>query len=315
MVYMLPKIIKLKNNMNKKIAIRGHATRGKEVIELLEMMGGINDEGHSGTNTWKDVYYYLDNGHIRAYDWCDGIKFTLEGFWEKYPYKVDDKVVYEDDNDIVVISEIKWDNNVGDIFYNVKRIDEDDCFLCPPELLKPYKKTNINMKEDKVESTGFMQMGKIVSVIFNSANYEDEVELQLGDYEIVVRDGKTYAVNKKPKYPTTYAECCKILDIREEKNYTQGYKCGLFCKFQELFIARNAYWKIAGEEMGLGKPWEPSWQKTEENKFCIIRRSDNVVTKWQTKTIVRFLAFPTKEMRDAFFENFKELIEQCKEIL
>jgi hypothetical protein len=67
--------------------------------------------------------------------------------------------------------------------------------------------------------------------------------------------------------------------------------------------------------MGLGKPWEPSWRNTEERKFCIIRRSDNVVTKWETKSIVRFLVFPTAEMRDTFFKNFKDLIEQCKELL
>ena len=52
----------------------------------------------------------------------------------------------------------------------------------------------------EVESTGFMQMGKTVAVCFNKENYETEVELQLGDYEIEVRDGKTYAVLKKPKY-------------------------------------------------------------------------------------------------------------------
>ena len=27
------------------------------------------------------------------------------------------------------------------------------------------------------------------------------------------------------------------------------------------------------------------------------------------------LTFPTEEMRDTFYENFKELIEQCKELL
>lgn len=27
------------------------------------------------------------------------------------------------------------------------------------------------------------------------------------------------------------------------------------------------------------------------------------------------LDFPTAEMRDAFYENFKDLIEQCKELL
>ena len=165
------------------------------------------------------------------------------------------------------------------------------------------------------ETVNYMRMGKITSVIFHDQNYQDKVELNLGDYELKQESDKWFAVKKKPKYPTTYEDCCKILNIRWEKNYAQGYKCGLITKFQELFIARNVYWKIAGEEMGLGKSWEPSWQKTEERKFCIIRRSDNVVTKWETKTIVRFLAFPTEEMRDAFFDNFKDLIEQCKELL
>ena len=46
--------------MGKKLAIKGHATRGKEVIELLEMLGGVNDREYIGTNTWKDEYYTLD---------------------------------------------------------------------------------------------------------------------------------------------------------------------------------------------------------------------------------------------------------------
>ena len=31
-----------------KLAIKGHPERGKEVIELLEMMGGVNTHRHSG---------------------------------------------------------------------------------------------------------------------------------------------------------------------------------------------------------------------------------------------------------------------------
>lgn len=30
---------------------------------------------------------------------------------------------------------------------------------------------------------------------------------------------------------------------------------------------------------------------------------------------IKALAFPTAEMRDTFYENFKDLIEQCKELL
>jgi hypothetical protein len=159
-----------------------------------------------------------------------------------------------------------------------------------------------------------MQVGKTVAVIFNDANYDDEVELQLGDYEIEVRDGKTYAVKKKPVYPKTIPECCKVIDSIGDYQL-RGYKHRLLFDFQNLLICRDAYWKVAGEQMGLDKPWEPSWPKTEERKFCIIRRSDNTITKWETKTIVTFLAFPTEEMRDAFYENFKELIEYCKEFL
>ena len=36
------------NNMGKKLAIKGHSTRGKEVIELLEMMYGENKYNHDG---------------------------------------------------------------------------------------------------------------------------------------------------------------------------------------------------------------------------------------------------------------------------
>jgi hypothetical protein len=37
--------------------------------------------------------------------------------------------------------------------------------------------------------------------------------------------------------------------------------------------------------------------------------------KWVQKTNNTILAFPTEEMRDEFYENFKYLIEQCKELL
>lgn len=118
-----------KNNMKTKLAIKGHATRGKKVIKLLEMMGGKNTYGYDGK--MKSLYFTICNdtiiyGNEKVFLYDNYVFFTLEEFLEKYPFKVGDKAVYEDDNDIVVISEIKWDDTVGDIFYNVKRIDEDD---------------------------------------------------------------------------------------------------------------------------------------------------------------------------------------------
>ena len=119
---------------------------------------------------------------------------------------------------------------------------------------------------------------------------------------------------KKPTYPKTYKECCDVLGINTMDNDAQGYKADLIIRFQELFIARNAYWKIVGEQMGLGKPWEPDWTNYNEYKFVIGVNENEIIKCYNT--IAQFiLAFPTKEMRDAFYENFKDLIEQCKELL
>ena len=82
--------------MKKKLAIQGHATRGKEVIEILEMLGGINIE-----NCWGGIFetrFYSINasGNIEDRSLNDNSNYqlyTLEEFLEKYPYKVGDKVI------------------------------------------------------------------------------------------------------------------------------------------------------------------------------------------------------------------------------
>lgn len=125
-------------------------------------------------------------------------------------------------------------------------------------------------------------------------------------------DTKEITMKKKqPKYPKTYEECCEILKVTHCE--WSGYFCEVLVPFQKLLICRNAYWKIAREQMGLGKPWKPYWT-IYKHKFCLGTDKDKVIEECVT-TRNRILAFPTEEMRDAFYENFKELIESCKEIL
>lgn len=183
--------------------------------------------------------------------------------------------------------------------------------------------------ETKVESTGFMQLGKTFAVIFNDANYEDEVELQLGDYEIEVRDGKTYAVRKTPKYPKTYEDCCDILSIipyykLRYHTFEHGFHelatsndllslQDILDIFGKLLICRKAYWKIAGEELGLDKPWKPDWENDSPKYYISFygNEEDKGIINYSNKILV----FPTEEMRDAFYENFEDFIEYCKELL
>ena len=159
------------------------------------------------------------------------------------------------------------------------------------------------------------QITNKVSVIkFKPDVCDNKIELQLGGYEIDVQDGKTYAVKKKSKYPKTYKECCDVLGLNTMDNDAQGYKADLIIRFQELIIARNAYWKIAGEELGLDKPWEPDWKDCSQQKFTIFYYQDEASLS-KGPNVNRFLSFPTEEMRDIFYENFKNLIENCKKLL
>ena len=133
------------------------------------------------------------------------------------------------------------------------------------------------------------------------------------DNNNVINATKIVLEKKKKEYPKTYEECCEVLG-HVTIDEVRGYKATLLDNLQMLLVCRDAYWKIAGEEMGLGKPWEPDWKHGKDKFYCISTSEGEIVLgEWYIDN--KILAFPTEEMRDAFYENFKELIEECKELL
>jgi hypothetical protein len=138
-------------------------------------------------------------------------------------------------------------------------------------------------------------------------------------------------VKKQPQYPKTYEECCKVMGI-DHKNFlsirnlcaddgeevTTAYEKDVLDEFTylwELKICRDAYWKIAGEQMGLGKPWEPPYGCEPVEIFCVHTYQNRITRVSDNSSYHHILAFPTAEMRDVFYENFKDLIEKCKTFL
>ena len=120
---------------------------------------------------------------------------------------------------------------------------------------------------------------------------------------------------KKKEYPKTYEECARILGFKpyhlicnkqkDSGDYVKNLSVKLEC-YRKLIVCRDAYWKIAG--------WEPDWTDLNQDKFVFIVEGNTLMEK--RFTIQRcVLAFPTEEMRDAFYENFKKEIEICKELL
>ena len=179
----------------------------------------------------------------------------------------------------------------------------------------------------------------LLSVVEDDNVLEDlikkPVEINIPDgYEFrdengnVINARKIVLEKKKKEYPKTYEECCKILGCKANHFFTNFSYNGLDIEisdyedkiddllqnFRKLRYCRDAYWKIAGDEMGLGKPWEPDWR---EKRHIIYRNQDDIIGGYREAGYVEhhIFEFPTKEMRDAFYENFKKEIEMCKELL
>lgn len=265
-----------------KLAIKGHATRGNEVIEILEMLGGKNIHNYNGT---FNECYVIDHNKIctiyTSVAKIDGfVIITLEDFLEKFPYKVGNKVYY--DNKICDVIEMFWNNSLNTISYGV--YDGRIKNLAIVEELKPYK-------EETME--------------------EKRIDIPKG-YEFAgVDDNNQQVIFEKIgcQYPKTYEECCEVLfpnSIELGKVLTSGYNCELLKKIGELLICRDAYWKIAGD-------WRPEF-RFGKKKYCIMTKDNKVISATVEETN-RTLVFPTAEIRDAFYENFKDLIEHCKEFL
>lgn len=292
-----------------KLAIEGHEKRGAEVIEILKMLGGTNPYNYSADS--DSFCFYIGKGindtNAIYYDWIHGcyddeelIVFTLEDFLAKFPYKVGDKVHNIIYNENQTITDLAWDSKENEVVYQTN--NNEYVFI---NYLQPYKKEIV---EEKIQT-----------INLECGVFADKVGVMMGNYEVEVKDGITFFIKKQPQYPKTYEECCKILGYEPDEDEINCYQGQLIESFVKLLICRDAYWRIAGEQMGLGKPWQPdyhekSYEQGSPIKYVIYYTGTHI-TKERKCTPSYILAFPTAEIRDTFFKNFKELIEIVKELL
>ena len=301
------------------LAIKGHKSRGNEVIEILEMLGGKNL--HNYCADCDSLCFYIGKEtNIIYYDYVnnceDMLIFTLEEFLERFPYKIGDKILYKTYGIYLRIKTMLWNVEKEQVFY---RLESNKLFVATADELQPYKEEAMD-KAIKAVFDAKVQCCDIMNDIIKKDMKEIKINIPAG-YEFAgVDDNAQQVVFAKiqPEYPKTYEECCKILGVPsnfELRNQTiQAWYIVRLSFFQQLLICLNAYWEIVGRQMRLGKPWEPDWEDETEIYHTI--SYDGVNIKCYNNTdVYSKLAFPTEEMRDAFYENFKELINQCKELL
>ena len=126
-----------------KIAIQGHPFRGKEVIQILKSLGGINTWNYLGDNF--DCYYEIHgNTIICACTKSDTYKYyTLEEFEKEFPFKIGTKVIVLDySNKKGTIINIK---PCGPILSYLIKLETGNGVYRTTKSLKPYKE----MKEER----------------------------------------------------------------------------------------------------------------------------------------------------------------------
>lgn len=304
--------------MRKDLLIKADPEKGVEVInQLLEFDGVINKHSYTGK---ESVGGYFINGNkiIECYEYLiDQSSYyrimTLEEFQTKFPFKPGDQVVIKGDEELQTtpVYKIKegliWDSEHEEVVYQLDHVIRSLTTLAGASELVLY-----GSKSNNEETTGKYNIEKYLKVWEET---EQGLEVIVNDkFELKEVDGRFYLTEKRLEYPKTYEECCDFLGLENYKSLTlinvTDEEDSLYTNFIKLIRCRNAYWKLYGEKMGLGKPWEPDY-KDGCIKYTITVAENEIYT--DVSYIFNYvLIFPTEEMREAFYQNFRELIEKCK---
>lgn len=243
------------------LALEGHRDFGDKVIELLEMLGGVNKFKTTAWQPYKTLYINKERGN--AIEKCDYSMlangtirtYTLETFLENFPFKKNETVMVNNLNSKGIIVKMEW--NGSEVIYTCDV--DNQTIQCNKDNLTAIKNdTNVCEQENTLPKTYY----ECYQLLFNETSV-------------------------------------KKLTLNINEDYAKDITA-----FIKLKICRDAYWKILN-------------CTNESNcKFNIgvneFRKEAYKFEKWSTNI---FLRFPDRDSRRFFFDNFKELIEECKQFI
>ena len=284
-----------------KIAIQGHPTRGKEVIEILESLGGRNMYDFNGFATFK---YYIDpfnKINIATHLTSDWKIYSLEEFETQFPFKVEDKIKHI--TSIGIIKEYCYIDN--EPAYKVESMELGIIATIPAKILEPYKEMeerNITLILDKAKE--WYQKGGELREIALQAFSEKELNPLPRSWEEFckkhpIKEGESYinSVGKIISFTTKTARrdwdhICPSKESAEAHlamiQLEQLRDCyrGIF-----ITVIGMPVWNIS---MYDGKPhiFQAMWGKNHS-----------------------FLSFQSKEVAEEYLKNFKPLIEKAGDLI
>lgn len=252
-----------------KIAIQGHPTRGKEVIKILESLGGKNTEKLEGT---YKTFYYIDNKGEIGDDHRDNFPpiyklYTLDEFESEFPFKVEDIVSIKGVDRPHEIIALEW-------YMNKLCYKLNNGFYYDPKRLTTYEKMkeerNITLTLDKAKEW------------YNKGGELREIALQ------------AFSEKELNQLPKSWEEYCR----------THENVC-FSTRYTNIPLKYDALIKLEQ----LRDCWRQGWKPTEFNTGCCIRKypADYVVTSFGFKSFLSFQDSKTAEEFLKCFKDLIEL--------
>ena len=295
-----------------KIAIQGHPTRGKEIIQILRSLGATS-YGAYDTCSHPEWYWYINKNKEITCDpkrsVCGYKLYTLEEFERKFPFKVGDKVMWP-------VKVGWWSGIIVDLSPDYYKIIDDKCnyHFVEASKLKLYpmqKERNITLTLDKAKE--WYKKGGELKEIALQAFTEKELNPLPRNWEEFCEKHPIQNYEAFINYTNSSITVCKEcagsgLGVWKRKPEKDRCKCPsqksaeAHLAMMQLEQLRNCWWN----------GWEPIWDCSE--KWCI-RLWGNELGVGVATHISRFLTFPTNEMAREFLECFRDLIEKARDLI
>ena len=285
-----------------KITIKGHPTRGKEVIQILENLGGRNISNHKGNDNYA---YYISKIDNRIYKtsllFSEYKHYTLEEFEKEFPFKIGDRVITITTNLRGIITNLKENG-----WYYVK-CDNGHFIRIFGQYLKLYREMerNITLTLDKAKEW-YKKGGELREVALQAYSEEELTKVKLP------KTWEEFCENYRKRSGEAYISNVSSISEYSSENNRQINIDKNVCPSKKSAEAHLAMIQLEQLRDCWLNGWIPKWDISE--KWCI-RLYKNELHVGLCTDISRFLTFPTKEMANEFLKCFRDLIELARDLI
>jgi len=283
-----------------RIAIQGHPTRGKEVIQILKSLGGKNTDGLEGT---YKTFYYIDDKNEISDDHKKNFPptyklYTLEEFEKEFPFKIGDEVTIAGLPDFPkIITQMAWD--CDEILYSFE--DSNNTWFSAKALkkFKMKEERNITLTLDKAKEW-YKKGGELREIALQAYSKEELNPLPRSWEEFATNYARMgYYISSDGK-PLMCASSGKLSSphVCPSKESAEAHLAMIQLEqlrdcYRGLFVTviGMPVWNIS---MYDGKPriFQAMWGRNQS-----------------------FLSFQSRKVAEEYLENFKPLIEKAGDLI